>query len=83
MRKLEKQLHIWQKYDVIIQDQLNQRIFQQVEKEFNGKEFYNPHQHVVQEMAESTKIRIVYDATARTYDKAPSPKDSLETGPPL
>ena len=34
-------------------------------------------------MAESTKIRIVYDASARANEKAPSLNDCLETGPPL
>ena len=34
-------------------------------------------------MAESTKIQIVYDASARANEKAPSLNDCLETGPPL
>ena len=35
------------------------------------------------ETAESTKLRIVYDASARAHDKAPSLKDCLHAGPPL
>ena len=38
---------------------------------------------MVREQAESTKTRIVYDATARASDNAPSLNDCLETGPPL
>ena len=48
-----------------------------------GKEFYIPHKAVIQETTESTKIRIVYDASARANEKAPSLNDCLETGPPL
>ena len=48
-----------------------------------GKEFYIPHKAVTRETAESTKIRIVYDASARASEKAPSLNDYLETGTPL
>ena len=47
------------------------------------REFYIPHKAVVRESAETTKMRIVYDASARPYDSAPSLNDSLEVGPPL
>ena len=83
VKKLEKQPQMLEKYDAIIQDQLTQRIVERVEEEPSGKEFYIPHKPVVRETAESTKIRIVYDASARAYDKAPSLNDCLETGPPL
>lgn len=33
--------------------------------------------------AESTKLRIVYDALARAFNSAPSLNDCLNTGPPL
>ena len=33
--------------------------------------------------AESTKLRIVYDASARAFNSAPSLNDCLNTGPPL
>lgn len=83
VRKLEKQPQMLEKYDAIIQDQLTQGIVERVEEDPTGKEFYIPHKPVVRETAESTKIRIVYDASARAYDKAPSLNDCLETGPPL
>ena len=47
------------------------------------REFYIPHKAVVRENAETTKTRIVYDASARAYDSAPSLNDCLEVGPPL
>ena len=48
-----------------------------------GREFYLPHKPVIRESAESTKLRIVFDASARSNEKSPSLNDCLETGPPL
>ena len=47
------------------------------------RKFYIPHKAVVKESAETTRMRIVYDASARAYDLAPSLNDCLEVGPPL
>ena len=52
-----------QKYDGVIQDQLSQGIVERVHSEPEGKEFYIQHKAVIRETAESTKIRIVYDAS--------------------
>ena len=41
------------------------------------REFYIPHKPVVPATAESTKLRIVYDASARAFDGAPSLSDCL------
>ena len=38
---------------------------------------------MVKPEAESTKVRVVLDASARAYEGAPSLNDSLHTGPPL
>ena len=48
-----------------------------------GEEFYIPHKAVVREAAKSTKLRIVYDASARETEKSPSLNECLEAGPPL
>ena len=47
------------------------------------REFYLPHKPVVREAAESTKMRIVFDASAKAEQTSPSLNDCLETGPPL
>ena len=47
------------------------------------KEFYLPHKAVVRDTAESTKLRIVYDASARPNGNSPSLNECLESGPPL
>ena len=70
-------------YDKIIQDQIKQGIVERAENEATNKEFYIPHKPVVRESAETTKMRIVYDASVRADPKVPSLNDCLETGPPL
>jgi len=44
---------------------------------------YIPHQAVIREGAESTKMRIVYDCSAKRNPQSPSLNDCLEVGPPL
>ena len=44
---------------------------------------YVPHQAVIREEAESTRIRIVYDLSARANPDTPSLNDCLEKGPSL
>ena len=63
--------------------QLSQGIVERVRSEPQGKAFYIPHKTVVWETAESTKIRIVYNASARANEKVPSLNDCLATGPTL
>ena len=48
-----------------------------------GREFYIPHKPVIRESAESTKLRIVYDVSAKANEKSPLLNDCLETGPSL
>ena len=48
-----------------------------------GREFYIPHKPVIRESAESTKLRTVFDASAKANEKSPSLNDCLETGPAL
>ena len=82
MHKLEKQGTLEQ-YNKIIQDQLQQGIVEPASDKVKGREFYIPHKPVILESAETTKMRIVYKASARTDDKSPSLNQCLETGPPL
>ena len=48
-----------------------------------GEECYIQHKPVILEKAECTKLRIVYDASARVEDNAPSLNECLNPGPPL
>jgi hypothetical protein len=66
----------YQRYDDIIQDQLEQKIIELAPAEVTGKEFYIPHKGIVRQSAQTTKLRIVYDASARGYPDI-LPKDTL------
>ena len=46
----------------------------------NGKGYYLPHEPVIRENAESTKMRIVYDASAKSNCSSPLLNKCLETG---
>ena len=52
-------------------------------KPVGDREFYIPHKLVIRETAESTKMRIVFDASTKPNHTSPSVNDCLETGPPL
>ena len=73
-------------YDKIIQEQINEGIIEKVgktETSEKGEEFYLPHRPMIRESAETTKIRIVYDASAKPNKDSVSLNECLETGPPL
>lgn len=64
--------------------QIKEDILESIPKEPSGQiVHYVPHQPVIREDAESTKMRIVYDCSARSSPEDPSLNDCLEKGPPL
>ena len=82
LRKLEKTGSI-EDYNAVVQEQLIEGIVERTPNSVVGREFYIPHKGVVRETAESTKLRILYDASARAWDGAPSLNECLNNGPPL
>ena len=82
LRKLEIS-DILYECDAVIRQQLEEGIVGQVLGPPTGTEFYIPHKAVARESAESTKLRIVYDTSARASEKAPSLNECLEPGLPL
>ena len=83
MKRLQKDPDLFDEYDDITKDQLAEGIVEKAPSGANGKEFYIPHKPMVRESAESTKVRRVYDVSARAYGQAPSLNECLENGPPL
>ena len=82
-KRLERQ-NLTSEYEEIIEDQKKAGVVERADEPcVGGREFYIPHKPVVQATAESTKLRVVYDASARAFDGAPSLNDSLHAGPPL
>ena len=62
-------------YADIIREQPEEGVVEKAPAKVTGK--------VIRENAESTKLRVVYDASARAYDGVPSLNECLHTGPPL
>ncbi len=79
VRKLER-TELYNAYDRVIKDQLQEGINEPVTAEAENHEFYLPHRAVIRDKAEITKLRIVYDGSAPS---APSLNDCLKPGPPL
>ena len=83
LKRLEKHPELFATYHQINQDQLKEGIVETVPKISNKPEHYISHRPVVREKAEPTKVRIVYDASAKKNSKAPSLNECLDIGPPL
>ena len=71
-------------YDAINRDQLTEGVVEPAPLHAaTGKEFYMPHRAVIRETAETTKMWVVYDCSARGAKDAPSLNESLEPRPAL
>ena len=77
VQRLDKQPEFYDKYEENIKEQEKEG------KKSTAKEFYLHHRTVVKQSAESSKIRIVFYASAKADDQSPSLSDCLETGPSL
>ena len=69
--------------DDIIWEQLVGGVVEKAPVKVTGKEFYLPHRAAIRQNAESTKLQVVYDASAGAYDGVPSLNECLHTDPPL
>jgi len=81
-RQLQQQPSLFKEYDYIIQDQLKQGVLQAVEnpRPTDGRAVhYLPHHAIVRQDKKTTKLRVVYDASAKST--GPSLNDCLYTGP--
>ena len=71
-------------YEAIIRDQIDQGMIEKVPPKPTGPVIhYVPHQAVIKDEAETTKLRVVYDCSARGRVTSPSLNDCLEVGPSL
>lgn len=76
LKKLERDPDSQQQYHSIIHEQIKQGIVEPAPEEPTGEHvFYLPHRSVVREGAETTKMRIVYDASAIESHHSPSLND--------
>ena len=83
-RKLKKSPEILKEYDAVIQDQLKRGIVERVvsTNDIPGEVHYLPHHPVIRQAKTTTKVRVVYDASAKTGSN-PSLNECLHTGPSL
>ena len=82
-RKLERMQRL-EEYHEVMEQQLEQGILELVPEVPTGEAIhYIPHQPVIRDQAESTKMRIVYDCSAKSLSQVPSLNDCLEVGPSL
>jgi len=83
-KKLKNTPETFQSYDAVIKDQLENDIIEKVNETESVKqnEFYLPHRAVIRKNAESTKLRVVYDASAQSASGF-SLNECLEKGPCL
>ena len=84
VKRMKKTPHLIQKYDEILEDQLKKGVIEQIESETNSlTKHYIPHHAVINPTNESTKIRVVYDASARCRPENKSLNECLYRGPIL
>ena len=81
-RKLERDC-LTKDYDDIIKEQLAEGVIEKAPSVSQPKEFYIPHKSVIRKSAETTKMRIVYEASSRAMPNSPSLNDCLYPGPVL
>ena len=83
-RRLLRDPKLFDTYEDIIHQQVEEGIIEKVESaESDKKVFYMPHKPATRQNAESKKVRIVYDASARAKTTSLSLNDYLGTGPAL
>ena len=84
LSRLRKEPEVLKEYDSVIRDQIQRGIVEVVERYANpgsSNFHYTPHHAVIRRDKSTTKLRIVYDASAKS-DGA-SLNECLHAGPPL
>ena len=82
---LKKDKQLLHDYDSVIKLQLENGIIEAVPEEDDSLEgsYYLPHHGVIREDKETTKLRVVFDGSAKPDEDSPSINECLEKGPNL
>ena len=85
LHRLQKNGVVMKEYDKTIQEQLDKGIVERVPNsaEANGPVHYLPHLPVVRTDRSITKVRVVYDGSAKSNESSLSLNDCLHKGPNL
>ena len=82
--KLRQKEQFKAEYRHIIEEQLEEGIVERIPNKQTGKRvFYLPYKAVVQTEAVTTKVRMVFYASAKTHPLAASINECMYTGPSL
>ena len=83
LQRLKKDPRLLEKYTAIIQEQLKRRIIERIsnETEKGVLKHYIPHHAVITPTKTTTKVRVVYDASAKTKQSNVSLNECLYRGP--
>ena len=84
IKRLEKNPDLLEKYNNVIQEQIAKGIIERVEsseEDNENRKHYIPHHAVITPEKTTTKIRIVYDASAKIKRSAKSLNECLYRGP--
>ena len=83
-RKLKQNQQLKDEYEKIVREQLKDGIIEKTEgKSTSERVFYMPHKPVIKENASTTKVRMVFDASARPHPLGNSVNECMHPGPPL
>ena len=75
---------MFKKYNDVIEEQLSKGVIEKVERdERDGSVHYIPHHAVITPLKSTTKLRVVYDASAKTRSAKKSLNECLFRGPEL
>ena len=82
--KLRQKEQLKAEYTHVIEEQLEEGIVERIPNKPTGKRvFYLPHKAVVRTEAVTTKVRMVFDASAKPHPLAASINECMYTGPSL
>ena len=83
-RKLSRNPELREAYQNIIEEQIKERIVEQIlDKQTGERKFCLPHKPVVREEASTTKVRMVFDASAGRIPLSNTLNECMYTGPAL
>ncbi len=81
MSRLKHKPELLKKYDAVLKDQLSKGVIDDIGE--RGPKHYLPHHAVINPSKSTTKLRIVYDASAKTQVSNKSLNECLYRGPVL
>ena len=83
LSKLQRYTGLFREYDDKIKEQLTEEIVEEAPATTTSKDLYIPQKLVMKKSIETTKLRIVYDASVKPTKASPCLSECLEVGQAL